>query len=119
MNRLWQVMLGRTGQIWLNMPISNRINEVTAKLSRLQHRLREEFQVRELHVFGSVARGESGPSSDLDLLVEFEGQPTFARFMELKFLLEDELGFRIDLVTKDALRPALKEQILQEAKRVA
>jgi len=44
-----------------------------------------------LHVFGSVARGEAGPSSDLDVLVEFDGQHKFAQFMDLKFLIARNL----------------------------
>jgi len=95
------------------------LGEISAKLKRLEPRLRNEFQVRSLHVFGSVARGDAGPSSDLDVLVEFEGTRTFAQFMDLKFLLEDECGVPVDLVTRDALRPALKARILEEAKRVA
>ena len=96
-----------------------RLDDVSATLKRLEPRLRQEFQVRALHVFGSVARGDAGPASDLDMLVEFEGPRRFAQFMDLKFLLEDECGVKVDLVTREALRPALSARILAEAKRVA
>ncbi len=96
-----------------------QLDDISAKLKWLEPRLREEFHVRSLHVFGSVARGDAGPSSDLDVLVEFDGPRKFAQFMDLKFLLEDECGVQVDLVTRDALRPALKAKILAEAKRVA
>ena len=96
-----------------------RLEDVSATLKRLEPRLRQEFQVRALHVFGSVARGDSGPTSDLDILVEFEGPRRFAQFMDLKFLLEDECGVKVDLVTREALRPGLSARILAEAKRVA
>ena len=99
--------------------MSIRIEDVSAKLKLLERRLRDEFNVRSLHVFGSVARGDAREASDLDILVEFEGPGKFAQFMDLKFLLEDECGVRVDLVTKDALRPAMKAQVLAEAKRVA
>jgi predicted nucleotidyltransferase len=66
-----------------------------------------------------VARGEATPASDVDLLVEFDGRPTFARFMDLKALLEDALGVRVDLVTRPALREQLRPQIEAEARRVA
>lgn len=96
-----------------------RLEAVTATVKRLEARLRGEFGVRALYVFGSVARGEATDSSDVDILVEFEQPGRFAQFMDLKFLLEDECGVRVDLVTRDALRPALKSQILSEARRVA
>ncbi len=99
--------------------MSIRLDDISAKLKQLEPRLREEFHVHSLHVFSSAARGDAGPSSDLDVLVEFEGTPRFAQFMDLKFLLEDECGVQVDLVTRDALRPALKAKILAEAKRVA
>lgn len=51
--------------------------------------LRERFALRSLFVFGSVARDEAKPTSDVDVLVEFEGQPTFDRYMDLKFYLKD------------------------------
>lgn len=95
------------------------LDDISAKLMQLKPRLKEEFRIRSLHVFGSVARGDAGPASDLDILVEFEGQRKFAQFMDLKFLLEDECGVPVDLVTTDALRPTLKAKILAEAKRVA
>lgn len=96
-----------------------KLDVITTKLESLTDRLRQEFHVAALHVFGSVARNESRPDSDVDLLVDFSDAPTFARFMDLKFLLEDELGVRVDLVTRDALRPPMKARILTEARRVA
>jgi hypothetical protein len=67
----------------------------------------------------SFARGEAQASSDVDLLVEFDGPATFDRFMDLKFHREDLLGTRVDLVTVKALRKQLRPAIEQEAIRVA
>ncbi|HMA91088.1 MAG TPA: nucleotidyltransferase family protein, partial [Polyangiaceae bacterium] len=100
-------------------PMAPNIDIVAAKLESLTERLRNEFDVAALHVFGSVARNEARADSDLDVLVDFAGAPTFARFMDLKFLLEDELQMRVDLVTRNALRPPVKARILAEARRVA
>ena len=86
------------------------VDDLTRALQGLQRRLREEFSVAALYVFGG---------SDVDLLVEFEGPPTFARFMDLKFLLEDTLGVRVDLVTRGALRDRIRPRIESEARRVA
>jgi predicted nucleotidyltransferase len=77
--------------------------------------LRRRFGVKELSVFGSVARDEAHEDSDLDLLVTFDGTPDFDRFMDLKFYLEDLLGRTIDLVTPSALRPELRSRIEREA----
>lgn len=76
------------------------------------------FQVRSIEVFGSVARGEESDESDVDLLVEFD-EKTFQNFMGLKHWLEDLLGRRVDLVTRSALKPAMRDKVLREARRVA
>lgn len=95
------------------------LNAVTDAVHQLEHRLRTEFGVSALYVFGSVARGEALTDSDIDVLVEFDGPATFARFMDLKALLEDTLGVRVDLVTRAALRAPLKPRIEAEARRVS
>jgi len=94
-------------------------DDIAIALRGLDSRLREKLGVAALYVFGSVARGEAGTGSDVDLLVEFEGPPTFARFMDLKFLLEDALGVRVDLVARGALRERLRPRIESELRRVA
>lgn len=75
--------------------------------------------VAHLRLFGSTASGVATDVSDVDLLVEFDGPATFSRYMELKFLLEDAVGRRVDLVTTKALRPEMRERIEREAVRVA
>jgi predicted nucleotidyltransferase len=81
--------------------------------------IRQRFGVRQLAVFGSVARGEDRSDSDVDVLVCFNGPASFDRFMDLKFYLEDLLGRPVDLVTHPALRPELRDHIEREAVRVA
>jgi len=66
-----------------------------------------------------LARGEASARSDLDVLVDFEGPATFDGFMGLKFFLEDTLGVKVDLVTRAALKPRLRERVESEARRVA
>ena len=77
--------------------------------------IRRRFAVKDLAIFGSTARDETRPRSDLDVLVAFEGPAKFDRFMDLKFYLEDLFGVPVDLVTKTALRPELRPQIEEEA----
>lgn len=54
------------------------------------------FGVKSLALFGSVARNEAEPGSDVDLLVEFEELATFDRYMDLKLYLEDLLGTSVE-----------------------
>ncbi len=81
--------------------------------------IRRQFAVRRLSLFGSVARNEAGLGSDVDLLVVFEGKPTFDVFMDLKFYLEDLLGGTVDLVTDKAMRPQVRQAISGELVDVA
>ena len=96
-----------------------KMDELIEKLLPSRNRLQAELDVSTLSVFGSTARGEAGPDSDVDFLVDFNHPPSFARFMDLKFLLEDTLGVRVDLVTRAALRKSMAKNIEAEAARVA
>jgi predicted nucleotidyltransferase len=89
------------------------------RLLSSQQQAFDDLGVESLSLFGSVVRGENRPESDIDVLVEFRGKATFDRYMELKFLLEDLLGGRVDLVTRKALRPGMQPTIEHEAIRVA
>ena len=77
--------------------------------------LRERFGVAKIGIFGSTARGEERPDSDVDVLVEFApGQTTFRNFMELAFYLEELFGRRVDLVTEQGLSRYLRPYVEQE-----
>jgi len=76
--------------------------------------LRQRYAVRSLGVFGSFARDEQGPRSDLDILVDFCETPTFFQFVEIEHDLSERLGLKIDLVMKSALKPKIGEHILAE-----
>ncbi|HDI11021.1 MAG TPA: DNA polymerase subunit beta [Candidatus Acetothermia bacterium] len=90
-------------------------NEILETLRAHRDELRQRFGVKSLAVFGSVARGEAGPESDVDIRVEFEGRATFDRYMGLKFFLEDLLGRRVDLVTRKALKSRMSPFVEREA----
>jgi predicted nucleotidyltransferase len=81
--------------------------------------MRTRFGVRSLALFGSVARDEARPDSDVDVLVEFDGPTTFDRHMGLLVFLEDLLGCRVDVVTPTVLRPGRREAIEPDLVRVA
>jgi uncharacterized protein len=94
-------------------------------LYEVLHILREHreeiagFGVTSLSVFGSVARGEAGPESDVDMLVEFGAPIGLFGFVRLKDYLESILGRRVDLAMVGALREQMRERILREAVRAA
>ena len=76
----------------------------------------EGFGVRRLALFGSVARNEAGPESDIDVLVEFDDRPIgLFEFLDLKQYLEGVLNRPVDLVDEDGLKRQLREGILKEA----
>ena len=92
--------------------------EIIQTLEREFVTLRGRFGVKSLGLFGSIARGEASPRSDVDILVEFNA-PSFDHYMDLKFYLEERLGRPVDLVLKGSLKPALRERILREVRDVA
>ena len=64
--------------------------------------LERRFNVIDLALFGSTARGSARTDSDIDILVTFEGEATSARYFGVQFYLEDLLGHAVDLVTAAA-----------------
>ena len=73
--------------------------------------LAERFGVAGLALFGSVARNQATKSSDVDILVSFNGPATAQRFFGAQFYLEDLLGCPVDLVTDKSLRPELRPYV--------
>jgi len=78
----------------------------------------DSFNIKFLALFGSAARDESHALSDIDILVEFQNKATFDQYMKLKFFLEDTLGCPVDLVTRNALRPRIRDSVEREALHV-
>lgn len=77
------------------------------------------FSVKSLALFGSVARDEAGPNSDVDLLVEFDRPVGLFTFLDLKGYLEHILGARVDLGTPRSLKDGVRFQVIKDAVRVA
>jgi len=93
--------------------------DVLRTLHEHRSELQARFGVKELLLFGSVARDEAGPTSDVDVLVEFDGRADFDRFMGLKLYLEDVLSTRVDVVTKAGLRSRLRSSVERDAVHVS
>jgi predicted nucleotidyltransferase len=79
-----------------------------------------KYHVKQLALFGSRARGDAGPNSDVDLLVDFEqnSKVDLFDFVALKLDLEKMLGVSVDLVEREALKPRVRDQVLAEARMV-
>lgn len=73
-----------------------------------------------LYLFGSVARDEAGPSSDLDLFIDYDPDKKFSLvdLTGIKLFLEDELATEVDVTTRDSLHPMLKDRIESSALQV-
>lgn len=76
--------------------------------------LMHNYAVREIGIFGSVARGEQRDDSDIDVLVEFSEPIGLFKYSELQRYLEKKLGRKVDLVSKKGLKKVVKEDILNE-----
>ena len=85
-----------------------------------EHRetLAERFGVTRLALFGSFARDQATESSDVDILVGFDGPATSKSYFGVQFYLEDLLGRRVDLVTTKALRPRFRPCVERDAVHV-
>lgn len=86
---------------------------IAEKLKGLKPLLSRRYGVKRIGYFGSYARGDHVAESDVDILVEFEGAVGW-EFFSLESFLEQELDLKVDLVTEEALRDRLKDDILEE-----
>ncbi len=80
--------------------------------------LASRYGVTELALFGSMVRDAARETSDVDVLVNFDGPATSERYFGVQFYLEDLLGCPVDLVTEKALRAELRPYIEREAVHV-
>ncbi len=85
------------------------------KIESLKPELKEKFKVKTVGFFGSYVRGEQKKTSDLDILVDFYETISLFKFIELEDFLSQQLGVKVDLVMRDALKPRIKNSILNEA----
>ncbi len=80
--------------------------------------LQAQFGVTKIALFGSTVRDSASDTSDIDVLVSFDGPATSKRYFGVQFYLEDLFGCSVDLVTDKALRPELRPSIISEAVNV-
>lgn len=90
--------------------------DVVLKILKQQNaELARQFGVKSLFLFGSVARNEATPISDVDLLVEFNRPVGYFGLFALQDYLEKLLGCPVDLGTPDSLKPHMRERVMGEA----
>jgi uncharacterized protein len=94
-------------------------DDVLAILRAHEPRLRSEFGVKSLALFGSVARDAATAASDVDLLVEFDRPTGYSGLVRLQLHLQEILDCAVDLGTPDSLRPTTRTRVEREAIRVA
>lgn len=78
-------------------------------------RLASQHGAHHVRVFGSVARGEAGPASDIDILVQMDSGRSLLDLIRLTQELESILQHKVDVLTDEGLSPYLKERIQAEA----
>ena len=90
------------------------LHDIEANLKENKDLLKERFNVKEIGIFGSFVRGEQKETSDLDILVEFEGRVSLFEMVRLERFLSELLGEKVDLVMKNSLKPRIGKHILRE-----
>lgn len=80
--------------------------------------LTERYGVRTIGLFGSYLHGQEKPSSDIDILVDFNRDIDLFEFIDLREYLETKLRSKVDLVMTSALKPAIGKHILREVQYV-
>jgi hypothetical protein len=99
--------------------MSDSVRDSVLEILEINRNDLRSYGVQSISLFGSVARGDSGPRSDVDLLVDLDEDVSLFGLSRLKRHLEDLLGMPVDLVTTDALRPSFRDTIMAEAIRAA
>ena len=91
------------------------IKTIKSLIEKKRISLETRYHIKALGIFGSYSKGKSSPKSDLDMLVEFSEPPTLFQFIQLERQLGRILGIKVDLVTRNALKPLIRKEILNEA----
>ena len=90
------------------------IDRILRTLKTHKSELMKEYCIKQIGVFGSYLRGDERHDSDIDILVDFEKPVDLFRFLDLEERLSELSGKKVDLVSKNALKPYIGRQILNE-----
>jgi len=86
---------------------------ITNKLSKLKVRLKKRYPISSMAIFGSYARNEQTDTSDVDIMVEFNGK-IGVKFIDLANDIEKALGLKVDLVSKKGIKEQYLNSILSD-----
>ncbi len=91
-------------------------NQVLTYLKENKEYLKNKYGVKEIYLFGSVARGEDTANSDIDLLVEFDENKiiTWKQYLGLGYELEKKFNKKIDIATKEMIKPVIKKFVYKD-----
>ena len=92
--------------MWYHVSMTT-IQEIGTRCTPLFKR----YGVTRASIYGSVARGEAGPNSDVDMIVSLEEPLGLFKFFEMQDALEEMLGCKVDLATPDSINPHLARRI--------
>ncbi len=93
------------------MPTISKIKSMREEILRLA----AQYGAHNVRVFGSVARGEDAPESDVDFVVTFDPDRSLLDHGGLLMDLQDLLGCKVDIVSERGMRPRMRERVLKEA----
>ncbi len=92
---------------------------LSEKQQEIIRKVLSPYKPEYIGVFGSFARQEQGPDSDLDLLVKFGSRLTLLDLVGLELDLSDQLGVKVDLVTDNALNPDIRKWVEKDLRKIA
>lgn len=108
----------KTEQVRNRVKMMKSRGEIMDALSSLADELRKNYKVERIGLFGSYARQEQRPDSDIDLLVDFSDDADLFDLAELKYFMEEKLHHPVDIVPTRALRDELKKSVLADVSYV-
>ncbi len=103
-----------SGYLKIMVLIINSMISNLQKIQKLSAPLFKSYGVKQAAVFGSMATGAATATSDIDLLVQFQGRKSLLDLVALEEDLEKKFGRKVDLVTYNSLHPLLRERIIKE-----
>jgi len=97
----------------------NKLTEqIKNKIKDNRDFLEKEYKIKQIGIFGSTVRGDARKDSDVDVVVDFSEPMGFFKFIRLEGYLSSILSKRVDLISKKALKPIIKDDILKEVEYV-
>lgn len=94
--------------------MNNDLEKVKTIIRSHTKDLKQTYHIKNIGIFGSIARGDSHKSSDIDILVELSQPVSFFDFVDIEDYLKKILKRKVDVVTKNALKQSVKDDILAE-----